>query len=134
MRPPYSIAAASSCVTAAGAIETLLSSFRHAYSAYAPKRSLVNAHTRSPGRKRVTALPASTTSPERIRPMIRLRGRRRPTRSRNGTWTLSGDIGTPLRTYQSLELTVEAWIRTRISSGAGIGASTSATRRTSGGP
>ena len=30
----------------------------------------------------------------------------------------------PLRTYQSLELTVEAWIRTRISSCAGTGAST----------
>ncbi len=40
----------------------------------------------------------------------------------------------PLRTYQSLELTVEAWIRTRISSRAGTGASTSAIRRTSGGP
>ncbi len=121
-------------MTVAGAIETLLSSFRQVYSAYAPKRSLVKAHTRSPGRNRVTALPASTTSPERIRPMIRLRGRRKPTRNLNGTWTARGDIGMPLRTYQSLELTVEAWIRTRISSCAGTGASTSATRRTSGGP
>ena len=54
--------------------------------------------------------------------------------SRNGIWTPRGDIGMPLRTYQSLGSTVAAWIRTRISSDAGTGASTSAIRRTPGGP
>ncbi|GAA3157533.1 hypothetical protein GCM10020001_096940 [Nonomuraea salmonea] len=94
------------------------------YSAYAPawRGNHGMPNTSSPGWKRVTPKPVSSTTPETSQP------------STNGGSPSTAAMPEPWRVFQSTGLTPAACTRTKISVGRGTGRGTSARRSTSGPP
>src|SRR5919197_4615573 len=122
---PSQTAAASSKVIPAGLCASGALSRMQTNSAWAPDP--LTPKTWSPTSNSVTAAPTASTSPANSMPRIFRFGRRRPVKNRLMK-------NSALRSPQSVRLTVVAWILTRTSSSFGTGRSTSARRRTSGGP
>jgi hypothetical protein len=124
MLAPSQTAEASSKVMAAGLCASAPRSPMQTYSACAPDR---RPKTSSPTANSVTAAPTASTSPASSLPRMFRFGRSKPVKKRVKN-------GSASRQPQSDRLTVVAWILTSTSSSLGTGRSTSASRRTSGGP
>ena len=125
MIPPSQIAAASSKLIGAGMCARAALSRAQTYSAWAPD---LMPKTSSPASNLVTAAPTPSTTPESSLPRI---GRSRPQEAGEDA---REERVRCARKPQSDRFTVVATIRMRISSSFGTGLSTSASRRTSGGP